>query len=173
MALSSLFKKLIFAKQIEYIDGRFFLMSHVPGIILPIKIFVELTKKMYKHKEDDVLKSIAYEYGLEAGKRYKNVAARTMLEFISFIEEVVETIGFGRLVIKKATEKEMIVTINPSPLAENWLKIEGKSNRPICLYSLGLLEGSFEGYTSKKWKGEEIKCVAMGDPSCEFHIKTK
>jgi len=173
MGAPLLFNKLIFSRQFEYRDGRFYLMSSIPGAIVPLSVFVKLVRKMRDDHEEKALYDIAHDQGLSAGKRYKNIAGKTIIDFMDFVKEVAAVVGMGTIAFKKFEKNSIIITINPSPLAEDWVKIEGRSKTPICHYLLGIAAGCFTGYTGQKWIGKEITCKAMGAGQCEFHFNVK
>ena len=49
----------------------------------------------------------------------------------------------------------------------------GPSNRPCGDFSRGILTGFFEKIFGRKVVVEEVKCVAKGDPYCEFSVEFK
>jgi predicted hydrocarbon binding protein len=173
MGAPLLFNKLIFSRQFEYRNGRFFLMSGIPGAIVPLEVFVKLVKKLLEDKEEKALYDIAYTQGVSAGKRYKQTAVRSVNEFMGFVKGIAEVVGMGSITFRRFDSKSITLTINPSPLAEEWIKFEKKSKTPICHYLLGIAAGCFSGYFGKRWVGKEIACKAMGNTYCEFQFNVK
>jgi len=173
MGAPLLFNKLVFSRQFEYRDGRFFLMSSIPGAIVPLNVFVKLVKNMKKDKEEKVLYEIAYNQGVSAGKRYKQLAGRSPIEFMDFVKGIAEVVGMGTVTFKRFDDKFIIITVNPSPFAEEWFNLEKKSKTPVCHYLLGIAAGCFAGYSGKKWIGKEVTCKAMGHMQCEFNFTAK
>ena len=173
MVAPSLFNKLIYSRQFEYRNGGFYLMSEIPGVILPLEVFVRLIKRMSADKEEKIIYEIGYNQGVSAGKRYKGMTGHTVIEFMNFVKESAAMVGMGNIEFKRFDDKEIVITVNPAPLPEEWIKIEGVSKKPICNYILGIAAGCFVGYTGKKWVGKEVACKATGKPQCEFKFATK
>lgn len=74
--------------------------------------------------------------------------------------------GFGALEIVEIKPKEKIVL-----RLKNSISAAGiKSTAPRCHLLRGLFAGGFSVLLKNDYEAEETKCIAMGDPYCEFLI---
>jgi predicted hydrocarbon binding protein len=75
--------------------------------------------------------------------------------------------GWGRIEKTFLREKtgEFIIRIYDNAFAR-----EQHSPMPSCYFIKGYLEGLIETLTGKHATSEETKCMAKGDPYCEFQI---
>ena len=46
----------------------------------------------------------------------------------------------------------------------------GKKDKPVCFVTVGVLHGALHWATGKKFKIEEVSCIAMGDDACRYRI---
>ncbi len=46
-----------------------------------------------------------------------------------------------------------------------------KSKEPLCHVVAGVISGTSDMILGKRVHTEEVKCIAMGNPFCEFHVK--
>jgi predicted hydrocarbon binding protein len=64
-------------------------------------------------------------------------------------------------------ENEFIYTIHLCPVCWGRPKVD----KPVCYIANGLIVGSLHWVSGgHEFRVTETKCVAMGDPTCEFHI---
>lgn len=80
--------------------------------------------------------------------------------------------GWGKIEIPKydPKKKEMVIINRYNPVAKSYLRDFGKSDRPIDWYFVGLIEGLAKAAFGKA-ECREVKCIAMGDPYCEFILR--
>ncbi len=176
MAIPSLFKKLLFSKQFKYEKGRFYLMTEVPGVILPLDVWVKLQKSLMDVDKDEAIKiisKIAFEQGENAGKRYKMRVTSSFKGLLKFSKELSEVLGMGVITYLKGGGSEVIFNISPSPFAERFVELYGRTKEPVCYYLSNIAAGAFSGFTGKRWVAEEVKCVAKGDLYCQVMLRVK
>lgn len=46
----------------------------------------------------------------------------------------------------------------------------GKRDKPVCFVTVGVLHGAMHWATGKKFRIEEVSCIAMGDKACRYRI---
>ncbi len=174
MGIVPFFKKLIFSKEFNYSDGYFYLMMRVPGVILPMAGVVRLMNAFYSQsyrKARDKLFKIGLEQGLAAGTRYKVRLGASFQEYTTFVHEITEVLGLGRLFVTRNEKSIITIVINPSVFAEQYVKLYGKQKRPVCDYIRGLACGVFKPLCRSELEAVEVECKAMGDAKCRFVIK--
>jgi predicted hydrocarbon binding protein len=89
-------------------------------------------------------------------------------KFLSRLAEICIEFGYGILeyVEIDMKNKRVVVRLHNSANAVG----AGKSERPACYLLTGLFAGAADIIFGKVMKCEEVKCSAMGDPYCEFHV---
>jgi len=57
--------------------------------------------------------------------------------------------------------------------AESYMTAIGESDEPVCHFTRGFFAGAAGAlkFKSENVEGVETKCVAKGDPYCEFVVK--
>jgi len=137
------------------------------------RFFYEAMIKHLRRKLGTGLEAILYHIGFEAGKRvydaHVRMAGENAFRLIKSGEVMFTQMGFGRI---KATdvylgEARMRVIVYDSFECELF-RGEGK---PMS----NLIRGIIAGWVSRLFKREvsvkEVKCIAKGDPYCEFVVE--
>lgn len=114
-----------------------------------------------------------YTAGKGAGRSMAKVFQRYLKESESLevvfnkISNHYARLGWGRIekVFLREKTGELIVRIYDNAFAR-----EQHSQVPSCFFVKGYLEGLTEKLAGKHVTSEEIKCMAKGDPYCEFQI---
>lgn len=75
----------------------------------------------------------------------------------------------SRFLVRNADEVWLEITGCAEALGWQVLLVE----RPVCGFNAGLFEGFLCGITGHAWNVEEIACLGLGNPSCEFSICRK
>jgi predicted hydrocarbon binding protein len=171
VAIPNFFKKLLFSRQFIYEDGKFFLMMKVPGIILPMGAFVSFVRQYVKDSGNQARKhlfEVGRSQGKDAGKRYVDVASGSFPNFASFVKDVAEVMGLGKVTHIKKDGDKITGSFSPSVFAETHKKMFGKSTKPVCDYLCGVATGVFEPFVGHPLEGKETRCKAKGDIDCHF-----
>ncbi|MGC8533698.1 MAG: V4R domain-containing protein [Candidatus Parvarchaeum sp.] len=160
--------EMLLTKNIKFENNRLLLMNR-PGVLINMSIFVSLIGKLIKYDETEVYNagsiSIA---GLV--EDYKNRFNNNINKIIDLISNVVATSGLGKMIFNFDKDKILIST-NPSPFAETYAEIFGKTEKPICFFLAGGLNALFTGLLDKKYSTKEIYCKAKGDTECKFLLE--
>jgi predicted hydrocarbon binding protein len=134
-------------------------------------LFLETIKKLYNQEE---YQKVLYDLGLNMGKGIANlIESERRLTDKKLFEEVLKyntVTGWGRHFSIEGSIDEgklKIAGISTIGLTAN------HTDHPICTFVTGALAGILQAATKKEWKGRETKCIAKGDPHCEFELELK
>jgi len=119
--------------------------------------------------------ALLYREGLVVGeriwKRYSGLGFKSLEEGLERL--MIGSLVLGRYrgeIVKLSTDERRIII----RLYNNWeCEVAKKHNilGPASYFEKGVLAGLIKGYTGKDVKIEEVKCIAKGDPYCEFEIQ--
>ncbi|MDP8012959.1 MAG: V4R domain-containing protein [Nanoarchaeota archaeon] len=158
------FQDLIFTKNIDVVDKKLLLLGR-PGAILNLDVLVSLFKPLLdvnpKILEDAgslALKGIMMDYK----KRFSDPQ-----QILDFIKKTSPLYGAGGLDFSIQKDK-IIVSIQPSVFAEEYVKLFGASDKPVCYFSRGILSQLFGSIFNRNLVFDEVNCVAKGDGACVF-----
>ena len=115
---------------------------------------------------------IFYHIGIRAGRdAFKShvkilKGKKDTASLVRLCEALWRTVGFGRLeIVSLDTQRGRAV----ARVYDNFeCEMFKNSGEPQGYLTRGLLEGWFEGILGPELKSEETKCIAKGDPHCEF-----
>ena len=126
------------------------------------RIIYESTKKGTCEVQRNLIK--AYRVTLKGEEDFRSRVAK--------LPGYVETYGHGR---GKTLEqgKEFVFAVNDSTVAQ-YLK-DSQLGKPVCHFLAGFFAGMAEAYAEliqpfSSYSCVETKCLAMGDPQCEFRL---
>ena len=75
--------------------------------------------------------------------------------------------------IKRMDEKKTILELKNSPVAASYLKVYGRSKKPVCDYIAGAICGTLEVLKDRKLDCREISCAANGIVDrCTFEVES-
>lgn len=82
-------------------------------------------------------------------------------------------LGWGDFKVSKAQLLKMAVLKSLKVKVENSFipKAVGDKEQAACHFLRGFFVGAYETFTGEKCSCEETKCMAKGDPYCEFQLK--
>lgn len=129
-----------------------------------------------REKYGNAFNAILYHIGFEAGKNVHTKVSRKFgvddLNLLRIALEFAKVLGYGVFVVDKFSSREVIVRAYGNfecELFENTGKTESH-----------LVRGMISGFMASMWGVEmddvetrETKCIAKGDPYCEFHVRKK
>lgn len=72
-----------------------------------------------------------------------------------------------------ASKFELLVEFRNSYLAEQYVRVLGRANEPVCWQLAGYIAGYCSEVFEMNLHCRETKCVARGDDHCEFHVKPR
>ena len=135
--------------------------------------FLAITRKY------ESLKALLWYQGFEAGvKTVKNYRkcynARKVDEILTVLKARAQALGWSRLEILYANDSERVYTLR---LYNNWeceiIRNWGLTKEPQSNFIRGVIAGIFTEIYHKLFDVREEKCIAMGDPYCEFHVRER
>ena len=143
------------------------------AIVLRKPVFEALIKgfrKKFGTVSEAFLYYIGYEIGREALKSHCQILlSRNLEELVRVSEALFKAVGWGKLKILEYSDNDCFAIAIVEDSFE--CELAGKTNKPYSQLIRGALAGWFSEMVGKKCSAEETKCIAKGDPYCEFHIK--
>ena len=117
--------------------------------------------------------AILYHLGIVLGRGsfrdHKKMAGNDRRLLLSIVEHYFRVVGYGILEIKKIDENEGKATLRVYKNFE--CELHKGSNKPKSQYTRGILAGWFQEFFGRKnLKILETRCIARGDPYCEYEI---
>lgn len=103
-----------------------------------------------------------------SGKRF--ASEKITKEFLEEDLRSFQAAGWGIVELVEADLDEKLIRVRIYDLYES-VAFAGRSDRPRCHFVRGYLEGLFSEFLGVELESKEVKCVAMGDPYCEFIFK--
>lgn len=121
---------------------------------------------------EDLAASLAYHLGVLAGRegfeRYylgKNLA--DVDEVFRFSDAILGSYGWGRILEYEFKKDALIIRIEKLFECE---VLKDKVDKPASSFFRGLMEGFASKYFGSSVVVKETKCIAVGDPYCEFVV---
>jgi len=174
----SFFIDLLKTGQVIAEDGTFMFLNEY-FLLLPVRTFLNLREKLIEKlgkKAEDVLKEVGSYQVAQALKRYSKTIGFEKLDQVKINEfgiNVMNLMGHGIFEIVSFDEKEkkVIARSKNVPSAIEYSIVYGKSKTPIDSYICGIWEEAYSRLFNTKMSCVETKCMACGDPFCQFEIK--
>jgi predicted hydrocarbon binding protein len=173
---SKFMNKMIFANLADFKEGKIDIMG-VGAVILtaqtPSDVFLRVFKAAGKKAFD-----IFYEAGKDHGRLIGGTAAKhfgvSKEKFFSQMMDSCNMMGIGLLEVVKSDPStgEAMIRLKNSTVAEEVLKLNGKTKFPVDWFFAGTIVGIYESaFKGRKFTCKETRCMATGAPCCEFVIK--
>jgi predicted hydrocarbon binding protein len=169
------FKKLLFARAISFQEGKFSLFG-IRGVMIPSKTFAMLQYEVLKKDPDT--KEILFDVGRQQAKiaieSAKKMASGSSA-IVDLLTNSVSLMGLGKLELinPNIDRGNAVFHVKDSAVASEYKRNKYKAKESVDHYLLGLLHGAVEEITSRTVTSKETKCIAKGDPYCEFVCKGK
>ncbi len=146
------------------------------AVIMILPMLEGLIGIIQKHKE---LRALLWYQGLEIGIRvarmYKKMYRVSSLhELLRILTARAQSLGWAKVEIVKVNEftKKIILRVY-----NNWeceiIKSWGIKKEPQNTFHRGIIAGIMKEFHGRDFEVIETKCIAKGDPYCEFQIKPK
>jgi predicted hydrocarbon binding protein len=161
MVISSFFKRLLFARELE-IDKELRILNLRKIMVSPefiIALNKKYSKQIYEFAEEFISKEI---------QQIKNSTGVSGMRLLELSMNLLNLYGLGKFEIIELKKKEAIINLTFSPFAKIGLK-KGKQ----CIFTAGILAGVFSEFFDKKVECKEVICEAENNPNCQFVIKVK
>ena len=173
--LSGYFKRLLMARQLHFLEGDVGIFD-VNFTLIPTNHYVYL-RKILEKKYSKVGIALLYEAGKKTSVEvstqfYKRFKAQK-IESITLWQNIIELTGFAKVSSIKNKDSSISVELTSS-FAKKFVENEGKkSGMNVDEFMAGYLAGIFSNVYGKEFECKEIKCIAAGNPYCEFILKAK
>lgn len=176
--VGSFFIDLLKTGQVVAEDGTFMFLNEY-FLLIPVRTFLRLREKLVEklgEKADDILKEVGRYQVAQAIKRYSKTMGFEKLDKIKITEfgmNVMNLMGHGvfEIVSFDYKKKKLVVRSKNVPSAIEYKLLYGKSKRPIDSYICGIWEEAYTRLFNTDMSCTEMKCMACGDPFCQFEIK--
>ena len=145
-------------------------------ITFPTSLLGETIKSLMKVFNPTAVQAMLWYQGREFGKLKGEFYKRefsiiNMNEVVNFLATRLTLHGWATVEIVKLDEEKRSATLR---LFDNWECSAFKgSSEPQSHYIRGVLDGFFSSLFKVEMEAKETKCIAKGDPYCEFEIKEK
>jgi len=170
------FVKLISPTKSGFISDIYFFPLIVSGervVLLRKSIcegFLSMVRERFGTAGEAFLYYVGFDVGTKALEDYRKLSASTRLEDIIVISRAL-SINMGwnvpEVVEIDLVNKRAVIRIHESFECE----LGKKEGKPYSQFLRGVIAGIFSGIFRQNVKVEEVKCIAKGDPYCEFQIK--
>jgi len=168
------FKKLMFARQISFEEGKITLLSQ-PIFITPAQTFISLYKHLIDelgiNKANEILYNASKDAGLKYTSAIKKSYSMSKVDMIKWAANSITLSGWGKVNVVKVDGQQnfAVITVNESTFAKLW----GKSSGPVDVILAGFFAGGESAVFEKNIDVEETKCIAKGDSNCVFVVKNE
>jgi hypothetical protein len=163
------FKKLMFARQINFEEGRISLLNQ-PVMIVPVETFVTMTKTLRADLGRTKADEIIYKATKLAAIKYLNVLKKSFsmskVDMIKWAANSLTLAGWGKITIigVDGEKNRADIRVYDSSVAKGL----GKDPEPTDIFLAGYFAGGETAVFGKDVDVKEIKCIAKGDQYCEF-----
>lgn len=173
-------QKMLAHKALRHNDGKFFIWDN-PSLIDPILNQIHY----YLLSSESIGRDNADSLRYYSGKLQSNIGVRIINQRFGYARTIKEKkdleqfnhgqialMGFGAIeAIRMDFSEELFIHKGVSSFAEEYKKIFGVSKTPVDYWLCGSYAGALEVTQEKPMFTIETKCVAKGDPYCEFVTK--
>jgi len=175
------FYELLETGQLRVTDNGTVVFLGEYNLMLPTRVFLKL-QKMLTESLGEKGEKILYELGAyqikHAFDRYKkmfNVQEMDKIKIEEFGLKLLAAIGYGVFEVIEIDPKNGtgIIINKKLPTAELFRLTNGISKKPIDFFICGLLAEAVYTVFGKKVGCIETKCLACGDPYCQFEFSPK
>lgn len=166
-------------------ETRYLLVGDDSHVLLSNTIIAEIYRRLFTALGYEATARIIYESAkkgtyevqrnLLAAYRVTLKGEEDLANRISRLPLYIQTYGHGR---GKTVQRggEFIFTVSSSSVAQS-LKDDGLK-KPVCYFLAGFFAGMAEAYAellkpSLSYSCVETKCIAVGDPYCEFRLSAQ
>jgi predicted hydrocarbon binding protein len=175
---SKFMNKMIFANLADFKEGKIDIMG-VGAVIVSAPVLADLFLKMHKAVGKKAF-DMFYEAGLNHGRLIGKVSAERFGvvrgKFFTQMTDSSNMMGLGMLEVVNAdpVKGNALFRLKDSTVAQEVLKLNGKTKFPVDWFYTGTVSGIFEAvFKKKKFVAKETRCMAMGAPCCEFLVEPK
>lgn len=152
-------------------------------ILFPVGVVLQLQQSIEKilgeEKAKEVITALG-EFQVEAAARryikrfnFQKLDKRKIMDLTT---RIINILGWGNVLVNKMSLKDKTahIILKESTLSLKYKHVYQKeSNKPIDYWVAGILKKHFSLIFGTEVEIKETKCLACGDPYCEFIVKPK
>lgn len=155
--------------QIRLINRRYVLLS---TDYFPFDLTKDL-EEMFNAAGDAVLYRGGEKIGKELYEHYLLIARKYGIDIWDVISAVGWYFGWGTGEVVERGEKngKYRIKVYDSFEADSFIRRVERTEKPVCHFMKGVLNGIVEGVEGRKYRSEEKMCKAMGGEYCEFVLQ--
>ncbi len=152
--------------KITLIDRRYVMLS---TDYFPFDITRDL-EELFNAAGDTLLYKGGERIGKDLYAHYLPMARTYGVDIWDIISAVGWFFGWGTGTVIESGENDgrYRVRVYDSFEADSFLKRAGNTEKPVCHFMRGVLNGIVESIEGRKYSSKEDKCLAKGDGFCEF-----
>jgi predicted hydrocarbon binding protein len=175
---SKFMNKMIFANLADFGEGKINIMG-VGAVIMSSPVPADAFLRVYKaagKKAFDIFYDVGKNHGLLIGGTAARHFGLDKQKFFSQMADSSNMMGVGlvEMIRSDPSTGEAVYHLKDSTVAQEVLKINGKTKFPVDWFYAGTLSGIYESiFKGKKFTCKEVRCMAMGAPFCEFVIRPR
>ena len=154
------------------IENGNIIIFNATNILFPTRSWLKFCKlleeELGKEKAEEFQRKVGEFQIAQALHRYKKLFNIEKIEKEKFFEMgayIAEVLGLG---IWKISKNKTIIENNP--ISSEYKLMFGKSSKPIDHYLAGMIKNVYQSYSGKPVVVKETKCIACGDPYCQFEV---
>ncbi|MEM2087290.1 MAG: V4R domain-containing protein [Thermoproteota archaeon] len=145
-------------------------VGKVRAVIFPIPVLEGFLVGLRKSLGDEIVQTIVWYQGREIGKNtletYRKEYGVEGISAVEILKKRALILGWAKMEIVHLDEKEKKAVIK---IFDNWeCDMFKEKSAPQSHFIRGILSGFFSSLFREDLKGEETRCIAKGDPYCEF-----
>ena len=171
MSFGSYIKRKILGNILKIKDGRVKFFGKSDFIMFPASGMAGFLNQIYDDFGEQYLFDLGYETGTDgANQMFDDLNLYDNSVFLNkkIILSMFEALGFGELVFKVTKPNQAVLYSNEHPVVEASMKMRGKKSR-VCAHYRGIYSIHTDmDFKVKGCRFVETKCVAHGDPYCEW-----
>ena len=169
----SLFNKLLMMRQLNFQKGRIELLDQ-RVFLGPSYMLKNFTTYMTNHPETipEIYEYMRLSFDEGWAAKVKKAYGFKPIDFFKWLIDLSNVAGWGEselIELNEATASGVFRTSN-SVIAEH---LKGTSSEPVCHIWRGLTAGGTTSVFERDMDWLEVKCIAKGDPYCEFIFKPR
>lgn len=156
--------KMLLTGNIKYDNGHLLLMGR-KGLLLNSRVLVDAMGYLMKYDKEALIK-VGEESIRPLLEDYKERMV-SKEKFFELISNILKTSGLGDFEFRFQKDGVIIHSRN-STIPETYVEMFGKSDTPVCYFSVGAAKAAISFIEGKNYDCKEVSCIAKGDEMCTF-----
>jgi hypothetical protein len=146
------------------------------AVVFPLPVLVAMVKNLRTSLNPTAVQTILWYMGKEVGSSMKEgheraFATRDIDSILALLRADLVLMGWSLMEVAELDKEKRSATLR---FFDDWeCGMFKGSSEPQSHFIRGLLAGFFSSLFKVEMEAKETKCIAKGDPYCEFEIKEK